>query len=237
LSFFLYSCGFGNYSGNPTYGIDNYFFGPYTPEDFQNILQGITGQTAVIEKELKDYSYTINGADYAFFDTTEYKKMANEWLEHRSNLSYIYENGRISTDLTCSCHAKISRINHECSIQTVTWFMALGLSINLSRQLGTELFKFHYTPIYALGRYLLDSFYLTLKAGYNLFTIDEELPEEVNLQGGLFYGIGGGMDFGQFQVELLYSINNGARKMVVPPETFSLNYKYSKISLSVGYKL
>lgn len=113
-----------------------------------------------------------------------------------------------------------------------------GFEYQLARQVDIEDgIKFNYTPIYALARYQLDSFYLTLKAGYNLFTIDEELPEEINLQGGLFYGIGGGMDFGQFQVELLYSINNGARKMVVPPETFSLNYKYSKISLSVGYKL
>jgi hypothetical protein len=112
-----------------------------------------------------------------------------------------------------------------------------GFEYQLARQVDIEDgIKFNYTPIYALARYQLDSFYLTAKAGYNLFQL-ENLPEDETLSGGLFYGIGGGMDFGQFQVELLYSINNGARKMVVPPETFSLNYKYSKISLSVGYKL
>jgi hypothetical protein len=110
-----------------------------------------------------------------------------------------------------------------------------GFEYQLSRQVEDEGFKFHYIPIYAWGRYQLDSFYLTLKAGYNLFTIDEELPEEINLQGGLFYGIGGGIDFGQCQVELLYSINNGA--MTADGESGRINFRYSKISLSVGYKL
>ena len=112
-----------------------------------------------------------------------------------------------------------------------------GFEYQLTRQIdnGNE-FKFNYIPIYALGRYNFDSFYLAGKVGYNLFKI-EDLTDDVTTSGGLYFGIGGGMDFDTFQVEILYSINNGALKPKDSSEPGELKYQYSKISLSVGYKL
>ena len=83
----------------------------------------------------------------------------------------------------------------------------------------------------------IDSFYLTVKAGYNLFQADN-VPEDMTVNGGLCYGIGGGTTFADaFQVELLYSVNNGAIKAKDPSVPGEMKYKYSKISLSMGYML
>lgn len=93
--------------------------------------------------------------------------------------------------------------------------------------------KFNFIPVYALARYQFDAFYMTVKAGYNLLQF-ENLPEEAETTGGLFYGIGGGMTFDKFQVELLYSVNNG--EIGTKTGINIMDIKYSKISLSVGYK-
>lgn len=113
-----------------------------------------------------------------------------------------------------------------------------GFEYQLKREIDKEGdSKFNYIPIYALGRYQLDSFYLTVKAGYNLFQADN-VPEDMTVNGGLCYGIGGGTTFADaFQVELLYSVNNGAIKAKDPSVPGEMKYKYSKISLSMGYML
>lgn len=114
----------------------------------------------------------------------------------------------------------------------------VGFEYQLTRQVDVEDgHEFNYIPIYALGRYNFDSFYLAGKVGYNLFKIEDLPDDDITTSGGLYFGIGGGMDFDTFQVEFLYSINNSAVKPKDSSIPGELKYKYSKISLSVGYKL
>lgn len=112
-----------------------------------------------------------------------------------------------------------------------------GFEYQLSRKIKQATIGFSFIPIYALGRYQFDSFYLTAKAGYNLFQIEEQAPKPIELKGGLFYGIGGGVVFADaWQVEVLYSVNNGRlTRKDVPKNELKMDWKYSKIGLSVGY--
>ena len=146
-----------------TYGISGFvnFFGPYTQEEFNNIKQQITDQSAVISRDFKDYSYTSNGADYAFVDTTEYEKMANEWIKHYSNLNYIYNNSRISYGLKNNCAFEMSKINDELSrvysLDETARYPGNEVSI-YANLYNTYLDELHITPRwYEIGSYTLKS--------------------------------------------------------------------------------
>lgn len=93
--------------------------------------------------------------------------------------------------------------------------------------------EFSWIPIYALARCQIDStFYVTGKVGYNLLHL-EDYPESVEFKGGLFYGFGGGVVLSDvFQVEAIYSTNNG--KAVEGDSEVGI--KYSKLGVSIGCK-
>jgi hypothetical protein len=115
-----------------------------------------------------------------------------------------------------------------------------GAEYQLRRKVKDAEKGFNYIPIYALGRYQIDStFYLTGKIGYNLFQ-PEDFPEEIKIKGGLFFGLGGGAVFQEvWQIEVLYAINNGGFKIPEEPgylPEIDIGWKYSKIGVSVGYK-
>jgi hypothetical protein len=85
------------------YGISG-FTGPYSADDFKNIQYQISqAQSSVIEKTLKDYSYTSNYGGHSFFYSADYYKMANEWEQHLSLLKYITSSSRISSTLKRDC--------------------------------------------------------------------------------------------------------------------------------------
>jgi uncharacterized protein YwqG len=85
------------------YGISG-FTGPYSADDFKNIQYQISqAQSSVIEKTLKDYSYTSNYGGHSFFNSADYYKMANEWEQHLSLLKYITSGSRISSTLKRDC--------------------------------------------------------------------------------------------------------------------------------------
>jgi hypothetical protein len=85
------------------YGISG-FTGPYSADDFKNIQYQISqAQSSVIEKTLKDYSYTSNYGGHSFFNSADYYKMANEWEQHLSLLKYITSSSRISSTLKRDC--------------------------------------------------------------------------------------------------------------------------------------
>lgn len=66
--------------------------------------------------------------------------------------------------------------------------------------------------------------------GYNLFNPDDTLKKSVDMEGGLYYGVGIGIVVSHIVIELLYSFNNGK----VGKED-KIDFKYSKYTLSVGY--
>src|SRR5690554_6496536 len=71
-----------------------------------------------------------------------------------------------------------------------------GIEYQLSRKERNAESGFNYIPLYGLIRYNVPNtaFFLTGKVGYNLFFVEDPV-EEVNYNGGLFYGAGGGMVF------------------------------------------
>lgn len=120
------------------------------------------------------------------------------------------------------------------------WGFGAGFEYQLMRKPKDYEKGFNFIPIYALCRYRargFNSFYLTAKAGYSLFQL-EDMPEEWIVKGGLFYGAGIGVVFDDaLHVELLYSLGNGKVTIKdIPESLFKADMKYTKINLSVGYK-
>ena len=55
---------------------------------------------------------------------------------------------------------------------------------------------------------------------------------EADLEGGLYWGLGGGFIINKhFLIELLYSVNNGKAKTL----GYEFDIEYSKVTLNLGY--
>lgn len=95
------------------YGINN-LTGIYSTADFQNVVQKINStQSAVIARELEDYSLTANSAGYSFYNVSEYANMANAWRKHYSMLNYIYSSPRIGTALKMNSLSAINDVSDQ----------------------------------------------------------------------------------------------------------------------------
>lgn len=96
----------------------------------------------------------------------------------------------------------------------------------------------NYTPIYATGKYIIEddensTKYLKLNFGYSFKEVskDEGRDSEDKLQGGVYYGIGGGIDFRDMSVGIMYQVNKDGRES-------QNSYKDdSRVTFSVDYKL
>ncbi len=94
------------------YGINN-LTGVYSPSDFNNLVSRVSGsQSAVITKELKDFSYTTNYPGYSE-NFSEYLNMAREWEKHYHLLEYIQTNPRISSGLRTDCNLSMIDITNQ----------------------------------------------------------------------------------------------------------------------------
>lgn len=94
------------------------------------------------------------------------------------------------------------------------WMLPMYLSVKL-RSNPTEPYKYGYV----VGQ-----------VGYNLFTPDDTLKKSVDMEGGLYYGVGFGIVISHIVFELLYSFNNGKAG-----KEDKVDFKYSKYTASVGY--
>ena len=94
------------------------------------------------------------------------------------------------------------------------WMLPMYLSVKL-RSKPTQPYKYGY----AVGH-----------IGYNLFNPDDTLQKSVDMEGGLYYGLGFGIVVSHIVIELLYSFNNGKAG-----KEDKVNFKYSKYTMSVGY--
>ncbi|WP_413853346.1 hypothetical protein [Candidatus Ruminimicrobium bovinum] len=88
------------------------------------------------------------------------------------------------------------------------------LSVKL-RSKPTELYKYGYV----VGQ-----------VGYNLLNPNDTLKKSVDMEGGLYYGVGFGIVVSHMVFELLYSFNNGKAG-----KDDKIDFKYSKYTFSVGY--
>jgi len=95
--------------------------------------------------------------------------------------------------------------------------------------------KFNNIPLYGLVKYNMESIYLVGQLGYNMLSGSQEyldLFTGVELKGGLYYGLGAGMDLSDNMFgEVIYSVNNGK----ITDDTNEGNIRNSQVSLLLGF--
>lgn len=94
------------------------------------------------------------------------------------------------------------------------WTLPMYLSVKL-RSKPTEPYKYGYV----VGQ-----------VGYNLLNPNDTLKKSVDMEGGLYYGLGFGIVVSHIVIELLYSFNNGKAG-----KNDKIDFKYSKYTMSIGY--
>jgi hypothetical protein len=141
-------------------------------------------------------------------------------------------------------------LGYEYSITEGPLEYGAGIQYQFDREFkNANNYKFNYIPVYGLANYYFNEGdgikpYLAGKLGYNFLIGNEDFKEVVytntgnragtgSCNGGLFYGLGFGITYEKFKVELLYSVNNGGLSFAGQKiEDFS----YSKVGLSFGYR-
>ena len=115
-----------------------------------------------------------------------------------------------------------------------------GISGQSPRSLKDFQGDFYFISYYGMARYRFKSEkftpYITGQLGYNWFRGDSGYkgPFGANLDGGLYYGIGGGIIMNKhLQIGLLYSVNNGTAYELGTGAGFDI--EYSKFTLIFGY--
>lgn len=96
--------------------------------------------------------------------------------------------------------------------------------------------EFGFIPLYGIVKYKLDKAYLLGQLGYNFFNPSNEYEDDGDAEGGLYYGLGAGMNFSEnIFAEILYTANNGE---VTYDEYDDADFDVdnSQISLMLGYK-
>lgn len=117
------------------------------------------------------------------------------------------------------------------------WTLGAGMAYQLDRSVdnsGAE--DFNFIPLYGLAQYNLaeNPVYLLGHLGYNLF--DADWGDDIDYNGGLYYGFGAGVNFGEnnnYVAEALYSVNNGE---IEDDSGDTADVEYSKFTISLGMK-
>ncbi|HHT06690.1 MAG TPA: porin family protein [Hydrogenispora sp.] len=111
-----------------------------------------------------------------------------------------------------------------------------GLEYQLKQNVRGLEAGFSFIPFYGMAKvkapFSTDlNTYFTGKIGYNYLTLDEKVAG-FDYGGGLFYGIGFGIDLNdRFTVDAEYSVNRGELGYILKQP-----FDYSKIRFGVGYK-
>lgn len=119
------------------------------------------------------------------------------------------------------------------------WKLGAGLTYQLERDVepaeGNNV-PIRYTPIYGLAEYRLQEspVYFVGHLGYNLFDADD--PNIDNTSGGMYYALGGGMEFeDKYQLEMLYTVHNSSAEFE-GDEIVEIDFEYTKLTLNFGIK-
>ena len=105
-------------------------------------------------------------------------------------------------------------------------------------------------PLYVVGKYNIPlesniKPYIKADLGYS-FNFDEkdliikdgtqEDRVSTSVDDGMYYGIGAGVEYNNFFVELMYKANQAKMKYTSPTGSFKGDYDYSRTTLAFGYK-
>lgn len=102
-------------------------------------------------------------------------------------------------------------------------------------------------PIYAVAKYNIPlesnvKPYLKADFGYSFNFDEKDLKGDrerikTSIDDGLYYGLGGGVEYNNFIVELMYKVNKAEIQYKAKGNTSpKFDYDYSRTTLSVGYK-
>jgi len=115
-----------------------------------------------------------------------------------------------------------------------------GITVQIPRSQKDFEGDFYFIPVYGAIRARFESGnvapYFIGQLGYNFFDGDSDYKGsgvyEADLEGGLYWGLGGGVIINKhFLIELLYSVNNGTAEEL----GYEFDIEYSKITLNFGY--
>lgn len=111
-----------------------------------------------------------------------------------------------------------------------------GIEYQLSRAQEDVSGNFNFIPMYALLRvFPLDTGRagpcLTARAGYNAFDGDSSYSLGLPLHGGLYYAGGLGYVIDSYQLDIIYSVNNGYVELT---PSVDADIRYTKLSLSMA---
>ncbi len=107
--------------------------------------------------------------------------------------------------------------------------------------------KFGFIPLYGVVRYnfateLRVNPELVLQAGYNFFTSDDQYKEGGSLKGGLYWGVGAGLEIREkYLIQAMYKTNRG--KLTADTYSGSNLYRWegnitnTQINLSLGVRI
>lgn len=112
-----------------------------------------------------------------------------------------------------------------------------GAIYQLGRKLDGYSDEFSFMPLYGMIRFKgnIDPVvaFGTAQLGYNLFFGNSDYKSGGDLEGGMYFGIGGGVIFqNNILVELLYSKNNGE----VSFDGQSVDIENSQFTINLGYR-
>lgn len=125
--------------------------------------------------------------------------------------------------------------------------LGLGTAYQKHNKVFTNEITYNSCPIYAIAKYnfnVNESIipYLKLNCGYSFnFNEKEKKIDNFNtkviVDNGIYYGVGGGIEYNNFVIELMYKANRNNIKFENSQESFSKNKSsYSRTTLAVGYK-
>ncbi len=121
-----------------------------------------------------------------------------------------------------------------------SWNLGAGLAYQLNRSDddADADFDFGFTPFYGLAEYRMEDspLYFLGHLGYAGMRFEDNNYADTDSSGGLYYALGGGMDFGErYEAEVLYTSNAGEIEYTNETiETYEVNY--SKITMTFGMR-
>lgn len=148
--------------------------------------------------------------------------------QHKANFPTGDETDDVETGLSLS--------GEFFAVITKNFDLGGGITYQIPRALKDYIGDFNFIPIYGLFRIKSASEqvapYFIGQIGYNFFNGDSDYVGPYDLDGGLYYGLGGGIIIKKhFLVELLYNVNNGTYDL----GAIDFDIEYSKITLNIGF--
>ena len=114
--------------------------------------------------------------------------------------------------------------------------IGVGITYQFPRSIEDFEGDFNFIPIYFMIRARIETEniapYFIGQLGYNFYEGEDEYKGTLDLEGGLYYGLGVGVIIKKpFIIEAIFSVNNGTAE----GSNIEYDVEYSKVTLNFGY--